>query len=102
MELGDVEIRIRFEAANAYRIRFSLRQGMPEEAFDATQDLEKTPPGPHEVVFLCRGDAITATFDGQPFPVKAGKARRGLLQFNTAPPTSRLRILAIDIRPLAP
>ncbi|HEX7898351.1 MAG TPA: hypothetical protein VF950_11370 [Planctomycetota bacterium] len=99
-EIGDGEIRVRFECENAHRVRFTLRQGGPDEAFEASH--EQLAPGPHEIAFLCKGDAITATFDGRPLAVKQGKARRGLLQFNTAPPTSRLRILALDFRPLPP
>jgi hypothetical protein len=101
-EIGDGEIRVRFEIVNAYRVRFTLRQGGPGDGFDAVQDVEKMTAGPHEAVFLCKGDTITGTFDGRPFPVVPGKARSGLLQFNTAPPTSVLRILSLEIRPLQP
>jgi hypothetical protein len=105
MEIADGEIRVRFEVAKATSLWFAVRQGSGETPHEARQDapeLQALGTTPHEIVFVCKGDAVTATLDGRPLAVKPGKARSGLLQFNSSPPGSELRILALEFRPSRP
>ena len=97
---GDVDIRFRFQIGrpNTY---FKVRQG--EEGFYEAKfnpshraSMEgKT----HELIFVCRGDSVTATLNGSPTTVtKSGTPLRGRIQFNERTGGTGLRILAIDVR----
>jgi hypothetical protein len=97
----DGEIRVRFKFDSGSFLGISIRQsgkGMYAARFDAAT-LSTLPLKPHELVFRCEGDAVTATLDGRPLPVDAhGKSPHGHLQFNC--PDGVLKILAVDFRPL--
>ena len=100
----DGEIRVRFETPDASLVWFGVRQGRGGAAFEFALDFnadKSLGPGPHELIFTCQGPVVTATHNGRPIAARrAGTAREGLLQFNSAPPATNLRILAIDVRPL--
>ena len=96
-------MRVRFPSATLWRA--DGRQGSGATPFEARQDapeLQALAPGPHEILFTCKGDAVTATIDGRPLAVKPGQARSGLIQFNCSPAEAEFRVLALDIRPLRP
>jgi hypothetical protein len=103
-EFEDGELRVRFESADASMVWFSVRQGRGGTEYNYGLDFNANRgwrSGPHELVFVCTPDGVTATFDGAPMASRTpGNARRGMLQFNSAPPGTNLRILALDYRPL--
>ncbi len=96
---GDGEFRARFEVTGAQYLQFSVRQGSPGQyraAFEgpALQALEGRP---HEIVFTCRGDSVTARLDGKPLELaSSGNPRRGSFQFNGKGGT--VRILSLEFR----
>ncbi|HEX7898598.1 MAG TPA: hypothetical protein VF950_12610 [Planctomycetota bacterium] len=101
---GDGDIRFRFEVGNASFMGLAVRQsatGMYGVMLDGAQ-IGALPPGPHEVIFVCRGLSVTATFDGKPVKVEMpqGPSPAGHLQFNSS--DGPLRILAIDFRAPTP
>jgi hypothetical protein len=98
--IEDGELRIRFEVNGGSGMFFAVRQGSGETPFVAsipTAELRTMKPGPHEVIFVCKGPSVSATLDGQPRTVTEGKAKSGTLQFNAEADTG-LRILSIDVR----
>lgn len=97
----DGEVRVRFRIDGGSFLGFYMRQsagGQYAVGFDAVA-VSALYSKPHELVFRCAGDVVTATLDGQPLPVDAhGTSRAGHLQFNC--PDGLLRILALEFRPL--
>lgn len=98
-DFEDVEVRIRFELKDMDNTYFKLRQG---EAggymFAIGGDTIKSYEGkPHELIFVARGDQVTATIDGKPASIQSdGAAKRGCLQFSGNGQT--LRLLSIETR----
>ncbi len=98
-EFGEGEIRFRFEAEGLDSGYFKVRQGA-EGGMSVVFNTSSFAPlagKPHDLVFTCIGDRVTATLDGSPVSVVAdGKPRSGRLQFNAQ--GTLLRLLSIDIR----
>jgi hypothetical protein len=98
-QIADGELRIRFEVEGLASAYFSARQGAAggyRVDFNTT-GLRALEGKPHELVFAMKGEAVTATLDGQPVPLSAkGKPTSGQLQFNGR--GKMLRILAIEVR----
>jgi len=97
-DFGEGELRIRFEVKDAERLWFLFRQGSGggySISFDnATKPLEGKP---HDLIFVAKGEQVTATLDGKPIPVNfQGAASSGCLQFNAA--GKMCRILSLDVR----
>lgn len=98
-EFEDIEIRIRFEVKDLDTAYFKLRQGAGGGyAVSITGGAVKGLEGkPHELVFMAKGEQVTAMLDGKPVSTSVeGAAKRGCLQFNANGKT--LNILAIDAR----
>jgi hypothetical protein len=96
-EIGDGELRIRFEMMDADRFWFTLRQGAGGYSVDLTPQLKSLEGKPHELIFVAKGDQVTATLDGKSVSVTAlGPARSGPLQFNATAKVAR--ILSLDLR----
>jgi hypothetical protein len=101
IDFGDAELRIRWEQASSTYIFFCARQ-CAEGAYTAQwgkYDLDRM-KGEHELIFVCKGDAVTATLDGRPTPIErwgTGQPRTGALQFN-ATLGGELRIKSIETR----
>jgi hypothetical protein len=100
-EFGDGEVRIRFEASGMDILWFVMRQA-GAEGFKVSWNTTAFQPldGQRcDLIFICRGETVTAALNGQPLPVTAnGRPRQGLLQFNGR--ARVLRILSIDWREL--
>lgn len=100
-DFGDGEIRFRFASRNCTHVWFGVRQGegIRKADFNLT-DLNAMGPGPHELVFLCRGEDVTATLNGKPITLQhqGKKSLKGRLQFNFSQGT--FQVLGIDHRPL--
>jgi serine/threonine-protein kinase len=98
---GDGEIRIRFEVKNATTLYFAVRQG-PKGRYAAYwrgPALEELRGAVHELVFVCRGDSVSATLDGELVPLENhGSPREGSVQFNATAPG--LRVYSLEVRPL--
>jgi hypothetical protein len=100
--IGDGEVRVCFEVKNCTILWFCLRQNGQDGYRVAlgAQELQTLAAGPHELVFVAKGDAVTATFDGKPRAVDdSRKSQKGRLHFN-ASLGADFRISSIDIRPL--
>jgi hypothetical protein len=100
---GDGDIRFRFEIGSASFVGFAVRQsstGMYGFSLDGVQ-IGALAPGPHEVVFVCRGASVTASFDGRPAKIEShGQSSAGHLQFNSR--DGPVRVLAVDFRAPTP
>jgi hypothetical protein len=99
---ADVEFRIRFEFGAPGYTFFAVRQGGGGSyvAQWPKSVVERMPPGERELVFVCKGDAVAATLDGQPQPIERwgdGVVKAGALQFNTTL-GAELRIKSIEVR----
>ena len=100
LAFGDAEVRIRFDVVeDPESFYFAIRQGF-EGRFTVgwynAQAVELI-GSPHELVFLCRGDSVSATLDGRSVPIEPeGRPREGALQFGSTRPG--LRIFSIDYR----
>jgi hypothetical protein len=98
-EFGDVEIRIRFEHTASGFLFFAVRQGA-EGSYSVgwgRGSLEKMAGKEHEIVFVCKGDSVTGTLDGQPLELdRRGQPKSGALQFNIL--EAALRIKSIETR----
>jgi hypothetical protein len=97
---GDGEVRIRFDVLQEPEwFYFAIRQAADGDykvswPLDQARELKGRP---HELVFVCRGEAVSASLDGRSVPlVPEGRPREGSLQFGSSGPG--LRILAIDYR----
>ncbi len=98
-EFGDGEFRFRFEGSGIDNLYFKVRQGAGggvAVTFN-TNSFAALGPGPHELVFTCQGDSVTATLDGRAVAATIeGKGRTGRLQWNAN--GKRLRVLSVDVR----
>jgi hypothetical protein len=99
-EYENGEMRIRFEGKDLISLYFAMRQsdrGGYSVLFDKTQS--KSMEGrPHELVFVCQGERVTATIDGKPVTFqKVEPSKKGCLQFNAT--GGAVRILSIEYRP---
>ncbi|MCY3018717.1 MAG: protein kinase [Planctomycetota bacterium] len=97
LEFEDGDVRVRFEVKDATYVQFTSRQG--EEGGCTAQFDRSQLPGmygkTHELVFTCRGDAVSATLDGQPAALESrGRPRKGRLQFYAR--DGALRVLSIE------
>jgi len=98
-EFENGDLRIRFEGKGWDSVSFRVRQsdrGASGLFFDgvAVRSLEGRP---HELIFYCRGETVTATLDGRPIPLtESQSSKTGCLQFNAT--NSQLRVLAIEYR----
>jgi hypothetical protein len=101
-DFGDGEFRFRFTAERCSGAYFACRQasGAQTRVIFSKPALEALAPGPHEIIFICRGLEVTATFDGAAIPVTfEGKVQpRGRLQFNNS--EGNFRLLAVEMRDL--
>jgi formylglycine-generating enzyme required for sulfatase activity len=100
-EFDDGEIRVRFEFTGTGGFVFAVRQG-PEGKVGLNLGSGQLPSAlgkPHELVFSCRGDQVTATLDGKQVSLPVHGPRKGCLQFDHA--GGSLRILSIEYRELA-
>jgi serine/threonine-protein kinase len=97
----DGEIRIRFEAEELNYLGFNIRLGL-EPGFGVSWDrraINQMAGAGRELIFFCRGDAVTATLDGRPLPVlRHTPSRSGTLHFSCVGGILRLR--SIDFREL--
>jgi hypothetical protein len=98
-EFENGDLRIRFEGKGWDSVSFRVRQsekGSSGLFFDgvAVRPLEGRP---HELIFSCRGETVTATLDGKPTPLtETQPVKSGCLQFNAT--KGQLRVLAIEFR----
>jgi hypothetical protein len=96
-DFSDGEVRIRFEVKDATRFWFAFRQGSAPPYGINLDDAVKSLDGKaHELIIVGKGEQVTATLDGKPFPVATGSAKSGCLQFNAS--GKLCRILSIDTR----
>ena len=99
-EFENGDLRLRFEGRGWDSLSFRIRQsekGSMGVFFDgvAVRPLEGRP---HELLFTCRGETVTASLDGKPIALTdAQPMKSGCLQFNTT--NGLLRVLSIDYRP---
>lgn len=98
-DIGDGELRIRFEEAGLASAYFKVRQGA-EGGYSVSFEnasLVSLEGKPHDLVFIMKGDQVSATLDGQPVPVVAeGTPATGRVQFNGQ--GRMLRILSVETR----
>ena len=83
LEIEDGSLRVRFEIKDAQYAHFTIRQG-EQNGYAVTFDRSQVAAmngKPQELIFVCRGDDVSATLNGQPTTVTAGKTRNGRLQF---------------------
>jgi hypothetical protein len=97
-EIGDGELRIRFEVKDLERLWFTFRQGADGGYGVAFEGALKSLEGkPHDLIFVAKGDQVTATLDGKPISVMtSGASKSGVLQFNAR--GKMARILSLDAR----
>ena len=97
---GDADVRIRFDLLqDVDRVSFSIRQeGEGRYLVAWTNDQVRELRGrPHELIFVCRGQDVSATLDGKGVPIEpTGRPKEGRLQIGAAGPG--LRILSVDYR----
>jgi tRNA A-37 threonylcarbamoyl transferase component Bud32 len=98
----DADIRIRFDVVQDLdNLWFAIRQGA-DGNYSAgwyREEVRALRGRPHELIFACRGETVSASLDGKNVPVEVqGRPREGPLQFDASAPG--LRILAIDYRAL--
>lgn len=99
---ADGDLRVVFEILGPVdSISLAVRQGGPgriASKIDGAR-LRDLPPGRHEVLFSCRGPAVTAALDGAALPaaVEGKPDASGRLQFTWT--GNGLRLLAVDWRP---
>ncbi len=99
-DFGDGDLRFRLESRGNSVLWFIVRQaGLNGARLDFKQLGDEMNRGEHEVIFTCRGSAVSATIDGKPArldPIGTMPAR-GVVQFNCSVDGS-LRIRSIDFR----
>jgi len=97
---GDAEVRIRFDVIqDLERIYFSIRQDAEGRYMVAltTDQIQELKGRPHELIFVCRGESVSASLDGNSVPINvSGRRRDGALQIGTSGPG--LRLFSIDYR----
>jgi len=93
------DIRIRFEAKGLESLFFKILQG-PEGGYRIAWDqapLQALEGKPHELVFTCRKDTVTAELDGKTAALaQTGEPKKGFLQFGAV--GKSLRIFSIEHR----
>jgi serine/threonine-protein kinase len=98
-EFENGELRIRFEGKDLGSLYFVIRQsdrGGYNLLLDKNQ-CKSMEGRPHDVVFLCQGDRVTAALDGKAVSfTKVEPSKRGCLQFNAVSGT--IRVLSIEYR----
>jgi len=98
-EFENGDLRIRFEGKGWDSLSFRVRQsdrGAAGLFFDGV-GVRSLEGRPHELIFACRGETVTATLDGKPAPLTDAQAvKSGCIQFNAA--NGQLRVLAIEYR----
>jgi hypothetical protein len=96
----DVEFRIRFEPSLCGYAFFTVRQS-GEGGYVASWNrgqLEKMDKKEHELIFVCKGEAVTATLDGQPQELERyGAPKSGALQFNSNSAVD-FKVKSIEVR----
>src|SRR4029077_12568144 len=82
-DFTDGELRIRFEVKDCDRFWFLFRQGAGGGyGVDLSPQLKALEGKPHELIFIAKGDQVTATLDGKPTSVAVSAAlKSGCLQF---------------------
>jgi hypothetical protein len=101
-DFGDGEFRFRFTAEKTSGFFFTIRQaggGACRVSYSKPM-ADALSAGPHELVFSCRGTAVSATLDGASVPVSVEGTLlpRGRLQFNCS--EGSFRLLAVEMRDL--
>ncbi|MCY3024110.1 MAG: hypothetical protein NTW87_34465 [Planctomycetota bacterium] len=102
MEFGDGDIRVRYEVRGVGYGEFNARYsplGYVQASMDRPQMEAKK--GVQEFIFHCRGDDITATLNGQLWPLN-GKPKSGKGRLRFCFNGGTLRVVSIDYRDLAP
>jgi hypothetical protein len=98
-DYGDGEFHVRFEIQGSSWLECAVRQG-PGTGYAiglGRQKLESLKGAPHDLVFRCAGETVTATLDGAEIAVGTrGPASKGRIQICTAEGT--LRVLLIECR----
>jgi hypothetical protein len=101
-EFEDGEFRIQFRAQGINFLSLQVRH-LAERGYAAVPDVAHVNPPPggkpalHEVIFTCLEDQVSATFDGQPVPLKYRNGpRRGPLQVRVM--GGHLSLISIDRR----
>jgi hypothetical protein len=96
-EFGDGDIRFRFEIKAVRSLWVAVRQDGKGGSFCIRlegSEIAALQGGEHELLFSCRGDKVTAVFDGKARPVEgAGNPRTGRIQFNSFDGSFRIRSL---------
>jgi serine/threonine-protein kinase len=96
----DAELRVRFEPRGVVFLGLSVRMGVRN--FHTVNldrgELDALAGARHEVVFVCRGESVTATLDGRPVPVETPKGASPEGTFHLGLSGGRVRIHSIEIR----
>ncbi|HLY75118.1 MAG TPA: hypothetical protein VKU80_13440 [Planctomycetota bacterium] len=98
---GDGEIRVRFELKGVTKVSFRFRlEGNAHYHFVLEgPTLATLGEGEHELLLSSRDDTASATLDGKALPLlKIGKPRPGMIQFNAA--GGSFRIKSMEFRKL--
>ena len=96
----DADVRIRFDVLHDLKqIYFVIRQ--EGDASYATrwdpEQIRDLKGRPHELIFICRGESVSASLDGKSVPITpSGRPRQGRLQFGGS--GEGLRIFSIEYR----
>ena len=97
---GDAEVRIRFDVIQDLdRIYFAIRQDVDGRYMVTltTDQIRELKGRPHELIFVCRGESVSASLDGNNVPILVSERRRdGALQIGTS--GAGLRLFSIDYR----
>jgi hypothetical protein len=98
-DIENGEVRIRFEGKDLNSLYFAVRQS-DRGGYSLLYDRSLFKPlegRPHELLFVCQGERVTAFLDGKPATLtKVEPTRRGCLQFNAT--GGSLRVLSIEFR----
>ncbi|HVR83358.1 MAG TPA: carbohydrate binding domain-containing protein, partial [Planctomycetota bacterium] len=97
---GDAEVRVRFDVVQDIdRLYFAIRQEADGRYMVswAKEEARELRGRPHELLFVCRGEDVSATLDGKSVQIElSGRPREGHLQFSAT--SDGLRILSIEYR----
>jgi hypothetical protein len=98
-EFDNGDLRIRFEGKGWDSLSFRVRQserGACGIFFDGV-GVRALEGKPHELIFVCRGEQVTATLDGKPIALtETQPVKNGCLQFNAT--NGQFRVTGIDYR----
>jgi tRNA A-37 threonylcarbamoyl transferase component Bud32 len=96
----DAEVRIRFDVLHDMNyLYFAIRQDEVGRYLTGwnPQQIRELKGRPHELIFVCRGESVSATLDGQSVPITpSGRPRRGRLQFGGS--GEGMRIFSVEYR----